>query len=208
MTLVEIFGHARKTAGVIQAGPAGGLVSGAAEELAINETFDRHDGMAPARLPILGEAGRAQGQRPRSQIGQLLPVGEDAVTGVVGQEMASPLELIVVPADPLIAPGQVTGGGAPADQGQPLAFVLDDVAEVLAHEDGVAQVVLLGHQFVPAGKLLLGDEADLEPIKDLLFLGIGQSNGLGHARKISKRGRFVHFFRHCLLHSPAQPSGS
>ena len=145
--------------------------------------------------PILGEPAGAKGARARAQIGQLLPVREDAVTGVVGQEMAAALELIVRPADPLSARGQMAGGGAPADPGQPLALVFDPIPEVFAHEGGLAQAVLLGDPFVPSGQFVLADEADREMIQDLLFFGLGPSNRLRQAGKVSNRGKFVHFIR-------------
>ena len=53
---------------VVQAGPPCGFVSGAAKELPIDETFDGNNGMFPARQPIIGKPGTAQGQSAGGQI--------------------------------------------------------------------------------------------------------------------------------------------
>ncbi len=137
VALVKILSHPGKATGVIQTRPAGGLVSGATEPLTIHETFHRHNRMRPAGQPVGGEPGAAQGQRARSQIGQLLRVGQNAEAGVVGQQRAAGGQERVRPADPGIARTQVPGGRAPAQQGQPSALLLGDVTEMFTDEGGV-----------------------------------------------------------------------
>ena len=68
VTFIEILGYPRVAAGVVQAGPPCGFVSGAAKELPIDETFDGNNGMFPARQPIIGKPGTAQGQSAGGQI--------------------------------------------------------------------------------------------------------------------------------------------
>ena len=57
-------------------------------------------------------------------------VGQDAEAGIVGQQMTAAGELCFRPADPGITRAQVLAG-APAQQRQPFALILDDIAEML-----------------------------------------------------------------------------
>jgi len=51
--------------------------------------------------------------------------------GIVGQQMAAAGELFFCPADPGITRAQVPGRGAPAQQCQLLALILDDISPEL-----------------------------------------------------------------------------
>ena len=116
MTFIEILGYSGVAAGVVQAGPPSGFVSGTAKELPIDETFDGHNGMLPVRQPIIGKPRTAQGQGASGQIRQLVGVGQNAKAGIVGQQMAATGQLFLRPADPGIARAQVSGRGTPAEQ--------------------------------------------------------------------------------------------
>ena len=139
MGFIEILRHPFETRAATQHFPASGLVGGAAKEPAIDETFHRQEGMAPAGLPVFGEAGTAEAERARGQIGQWMGIGQDDAAGVMGQKMAAARARVVGPAEPSIAGTQVPGRSAPAQQGQPGALECGDGAEVLADERGVLQ---------------------------------------------------------------------
>ena len=97
--------------------------------------------------------------------------GQDEKPGVVGQKGAASAALLGGPADELITAFEVSGGGTPTGQGQPLPAEGGHVAELFTHQlMGVQIVVRLDEPIVAAAFLGL-DQANRETIEDLLFLG-------------------------------------
>jgi hypothetical protein len=110
--------------------------------------------------------------------------GQDEVSGVVGDEREA-AALGDVPAEPLLAILEVVGGSTPAQQGDPPAIHLGDLAQLLANQGVALEVVMLFHQltetFTQQGvggcKLV-----QLDLVEDVL-LGQGgdAETGTGHA---------------------------
>ena len=111
---VRILAHAGEAGGGPEGVPAGGLVSGAAKELGVHETFHGDDGMTVGGQPVGGEPRATQGQGARGQVGELARFGEEQEAGVVGQQMQAAAALLVGPAEPGVAALEMIGGGRPA----------------------------------------------------------------------------------------------
>lgn len=107
---------------------------------------------------------------------------------MVGDEREAALLLRGAPADPRFARLQVVGGGAPGQQGDPLALVFGHRAHLLAHEVGAFQVVLCAQQLVEAGSLLRFEQADLHAVEQALLV-LGEHGPLGHVHAGEGRNR-------------------
>jgi hypothetical protein len=86
MPLVEILRHSFEAGTVTQRLPTRGLVRGGLEILPIHEALDQDNGVIIVRLPILREAFEVQAQGVGSQIGKLLPSGQNDKATVLGQQ--------------------------------------------------------------------------------------------------------------------------
>lgn len=109
---------------------------------------------------------------------------EEEEAGVVGDQGEAAFLLRGGPADPRFAGLEVEGGGAPGQQGEPLALVFGHVAELFADEGSASQVVLGDEQLVEALAFRGGEEADADPIEQaLVVVGRNRSVGASHAGK-------------------------
>jgi hypothetical protein len=167
--------------------PASGLVSGAAELLAIDETPHRHEVVAPARdrgLPagpcrgpergwpgsVVGEAeSGCESERCWSASG-----GGQPVAGETGRSKRR---------------SQVPGRDSPTRQCQPTTLRFGHVATVLADQGGVVEVVMGAKLGVPAGALGPGDGAHELVLVPLRFGDVWQSHRCRHFVKKSTRRR-------------------
>jgi len=77
-------------------------------------------------------------------------LSQDHKAAVLGQQMQTGFPLAVGPFDGLVAGFEVHHGGAPADQGEPIpGGVNDHIAQLLADQTGILQVMMLADQLVP-----------------------------------------------------------
>ena len=181
---IKILAHAGEAGGGAQRVPAGGLVSRAAKELGVHETFHGEEGMSIGGLPVVGEARTTAGQGARGQIGELAGSGEQQEAGVVGQQMQAATALLVRPAQPGVAALEMIGGGTPAQEGEPLVVgVSDDIAQPLADERGVLKIVARADQVIPAKLLLRRDQSHPNLIQRGLFCRIEPNRASCHAGK-------------------------
>jgi hypothetical protein len=90
--------------------------------------------------------------------------------------MQTGLPLAIGPFDGLVADFEVHRGGAPADQGEPIpGGVNDHIAELLADQAGILQVMMLADPLVPSPAFGRRDQTDLELPQEALFVDIRQS---------------------------------
>ena len=90
--------------------------------------------------------------------------------------MQTGFPLAIGPFDGLVAGFEVHRGGAPADQGEPIpGGVNDHIAELLADQAGILQVMMLADHLVPSPAFGRQDQADLELLQKALFVDIRQS---------------------------------
>ena len=97
----------------------------------------------------------------------------------------------LVPADPLVARGALEHARLPAQQGQPAAVPLRDVAQPAAGELPETQVMLGIHELVPFAALVVAGEPQhdvREPEVRVPTDRIGSGDGNGHARPIPHLG--------------------
>src|SRR5664279_6267629 len=80
---------------------------------------------------------------------------QDQQARVVGQQGTPTPALLEIPADKSIAVLQMKGRRAPGRQRQPLAFVGGHVTQLLAHQGGILEVMMLDNEFI-APRLVLG----------------------------------------------------
>jgi hypothetical protein len=97
-------------------------------------------------------------------------------------------KLILRPANPGVARTQMPGGSAPAQQGQPLALIFDDITQMFTHQRGILQIAMGGDFAISANEFLVANQAHCQVIQNLLLLGIRQSNGRRHAEKNHNQG--------------------
>ena len=105
------------------------------------------------RLDVLRQPSQAQPQNPRGQVGYSLRRQDDEAR-VVGDQMKALELLLRRPADPAVARGQLERARLPAEQCEPTLAMHRDMAQPLADDTVEPQVVVLGHQPVPAPVLL------------------------------------------------------
>ena len=98
-----------------------------------------------------------------------MAVGQDQKPRIVGDKLQPPLALLRVPADPCLATGEVITAGAPTQQRDPAAAVGGDVADLFADHRRRAEIMLLGHQLLPAVAFPGADRAHDQAVKHLLF---------------------------------------
>jgi hypothetical protein len=97
--------------------------------------------------------------------------------------------LAAVPADPRLAILQVEGGGVPSQQRDPLTLELCDVAQLLADQRGVVQVMLLDQQPIETLAFIGADQAQRDPVEQGLLGGRQERFSVsGHAGKKNSAG--------------------
>ena len=127
--------------------------------------------MAVGLLPVVGEAGAAEGEHAAGQVGAI-HAGQDEKSGVVGHQGEAAAALGGVPAHPLLTVLEVVGGGAPAQQGHPLAIHFGHVAQLFADHHVALEIVMVFHQLAeafPLHSVFWIEQAELDAFEELLF---------------------------------------
>ncbi len=133
---------------IAQLGPVAGLVAGALVELRVYKGLHHDDAVAMYLLPVIIEPLRAKLHNPRGEVRNfcgLHPQQEPTIGCQQTQSRATP---IILPANPFIPAFKVVGGGAPAEQSQPLAAIFGYMADYLSGYPMAVQVMLCLYQFV------------------------------------------------------------
>jgi len=133
--------------GASEMGPAADFVGGPLVELRIDKRLDHGHRVFPTLQPVGGEACEHQFHEAADQI-RRMAVGQDQQARVVGDETAAAATLLGRPADELIPRFEMQRGRAPGGHGQPLALVEQSIAQLLAHQSRVVQVMMLHDQLV------------------------------------------------------------
>src|SRR5207247_4623750 len=123
-------------------------------------------------------------QRPgwHNKIEKLPTNRQNQKPAVLSQNRQTSATLILRPADPSLARGQVPSRATPPQQGHPLALVTGRITQLLADQRGVVQVMTLDDGLVPTLLLLaFQEQMNFQSIKDALFLDSGQAQRFGHA---------------------------
>ena len=136
------------------------LVAGAEVAGGIGERLDGYDRVAPARLEVRGEPVKRLCEHLG---GEVLPavLVEHAGPLVVRQVTQPAVALLITPGEELLSWPHAERGGSEADERDPVAVLLGDLAHDLADEPG-AEPVLCGEGLVEAGALVGQDRADAE----------------------------------------------
>ncbi len=85
-----------------------------------------------------------------------MAVRQDQQARIVGQERASPAALLQVPADELVSIFDVEGRAAPGGYSEPPALISNRVAQLLADQGRIVQIVMLDDQSITARPILGG----------------------------------------------------
>jgi hypothetical protein len=100
-----------------------------------------------------------RGGSPRS-VGIARACGQDQEAAVVDNPTEAAGPLARTPTDPVLAALEMEGGGAEREQGDPLAVEFGDVAEGLAGQAGIGQIVLCFQGAVEGRAFVVADEAE------------------------------------------------
>ena len=119
----------------------------------INKSLDQGDGMSPAVLPVRGELPEHQFHKPADQIGRVI-AGKNQQPGVIGQKREATTTLFGRPSDGLIAIFDVESCRTPSGHCQPLPLVNESVAQMLAHQRRVVEIMMLDNRLIATGDLL------------------------------------------------------
>lgn len=199
---VKLFGHAvlaikvaaragetlratdgRKTAGPIARAPVVRLV---------HETLHHQHRMLPAFLPVRAQAAQTQPEHARGQIGETLALGQDEEAAVVDDHGQAPGALAGTPAEPRFPRLEMERGGAESNQGDPLAVKFGHIAQRLAGQHGLVQVMLLLQQAIKLRLLGLVEQPDRDALQEIGFMANGCVN---HAATFAKgRSKVQSFF--------------
>jgi len=129
--------------------------------------------MAPLRLPIGAEAAQGQAEHARGQVGITGAFGQDEEAAVVDDKEPAAGVLARRPPQPALAALEMEGGGAEGEQGDPLAVEFGDVAQRLAGEAGIGQVMLVCERLVKHGALVGAEQAEGDARQNISFVGCG-----------------------------------
>ncbi len=100
--------------------------------------------MLPAFLPVGVQPAQTQPEDARSQIGITLAFGQDKKAAVVDDKREAAGALAWIPRDPFFARFEVERSGGESDEGDPLALQFSHVAQGLAGQHPIVQVMLFG----------------------------------------------------------------
>jgi hypothetical protein len=120
-------------------------------------------------------------------LGKAPALDQQAEAGVVGQERQAALALGVGPADPVVAALEMIGGGAPAQQRDPLAAKGDDMAKRLADQAGALAMVGFADQGLPPGLGGRVEELDNQFVEDGDVVGMRIESRFWHPPRQSER---------------------
>ena len=168
--VVEIAAGAAVALGQTDSLEATSPVTRAAIARLIDETLDHQHGMMPSRLPVVAETAQGQAEHAGGQIGITLAFGQDQEAAVVDDQAEAAGALARTPTDPLLAALEMEGGGTEAEQRDPLTVEFGDVAEGLAGQASVGQIMLLFQGAVEGLALVVPDEAKGYSFQDVRFV--------------------------------------
>ena len=142
-------GLARKALGVAEHLPVRRSVARAGEAASIDERLGEQDQMAMRRAHVFAQPAKTQRQDPRSQVRHRAP-GQDHEPCVVGNEVQAAKLLLGKPPDPPVPGLELERAGVPADQREPVLAQDRNVAKAASHQSPERQIVVSGHQRIPA----------------------------------------------------------
>ena len=145
---------AREAARATDEDPVAGTIHGAAELGWIDERFGQLQRMSEVCEPVAAEPPQIGGHDTTGKIGDGAWGAQHQHAGVIRDQVQARELLALPPADPEVAGTALEGARLPADQGQPAALVLGDIAQPPPGEAAEPQRVLLGHGGIPAASLV------------------------------------------------------
>lgn len=146
--------------------------------------------MSPALLPVGGEPLEHELHEAADEVGARA-LRQDQQAGIVGDQRPAAAALLGGPPDELVAVAQVQGRRTPGGQRQPPATIHHRLAQRLADEPGVVEVMMLDDELV-APRPLLGTTHQDHPqvIQDMLLAGSeGNSLRLTHPARLKNFGK-------------------
>ena len=101
------------------------------------------------RAHVFAQPAKTQRQDPRSQVRHRAP-GQDHEPCVVGNEVQAAKLLLGKPTDPPVPGLELERAGVPAHQREPVLAQDCNVAKAASHQSPERQIVVRGHQRIPA----------------------------------------------------------
>jgi hypothetical protein len=184
--LVVVFTRSRPTGGAAERLPAGRLVASSPIQLRIDEALDQHHRVAVDTRKINFQPLPSELEQAARKV-RAGHAGQDQKTTVLRDQPQAAGSLLRRPVQPLIAHPQVQARAAVAKQRYPRSrLVARDVAQHLAHQGRIVQVVVLLDQLVPAPDLVGSRQFQSHRFKQVLLRG-GRVKVAHHP--IAKRSR-------------------
>ena len=103
-----------------------------------------------------------------------MPVRQDQETAVVDNPTQAARPLPWGPTDPLFPALEVQRGATEGQECDPLAVMLRDIAQGLAHQAGVGQVMLIEEGPVEGLAFVLPDQAHCDPGQNIRFVAVSR----------------------------------
>jgi hypothetical protein len=128
--------------------PIGSPVAGAFKSADVNKALCEINGVPISFLPVRAQPSKIKGQNPGGQMLDLDPV-RDQKPSVVGDEVKVPSLRLLIPTNELISGLDLPGSACPGKTGHHLAADVGQVSEMLAHQFGQSQIMVMVNQIVP-----------------------------------------------------------
>lgn len=139
-------------------------VAGALEACCVDEGLGQEHAVAPDVAPVGIESAQVGGEDLGGEVGHPDP-RQDQKACVVDHPGQSLLAGGIIPAQEAVARRTAQGRGGPCEAGDDLALKIGGVAEMLADDRAVPEVVEAVDQDLPTEPLFAGDDANHERIK-------------------------------------------
>ena len=148
-----------------------------------------------------GQAAQTQPEDTRGQIGKALALGQDEEAAVVDDQAQTARALTRTPAKPRFARLEMKRCGAESDEGNPLTVELGHVAQRLAQQQGLMQIMFFLEQPVKLGPLVNEEQADADAFEEIGFRTKGCKNQCGQGCGREGRSSVISHVPHPCLHS-------
>jgi hypothetical protein len=100
-----------------------------------------------------------------------MAIGHDQQTGIIGQQRAPAAALFGAPADEVVTIFEVKGGCTPSGHSQPLALVDERLAQMLANQGDVVEVMVCDDRLVAPADVVRGiQQSEVAMLQNLEFV--------------------------------------
>ena len=147
MWLVKVHRAPLPAARVPQLAPATDLVGRAAIEVRVHKTLRQRDRMLPHALPVRTQPSEHELHKPADQIG-VMALRQHVQARVVDHQGQALAPLRLPPADKGVPGLEMQRGRAPGGDRQPLTPPDHRIAQLLAHQLGAVQIMVLDEDSV------------------------------------------------------------